>query len=481
MPNPNFPNNPGYNLYVGARYIPLFDGDWDAAKKYEPITVVVYQGNTYTSKTYVPAGVLPTNDTYWALSANYNAQIEQLSQKVDTFDGRIKENAENIEANKTNADTKIAANEAMINANDAAIKANAANIATNTNSITANTNSIATLTDSLTKYWNTNGSRVVTVGAAGAQFATVNQAVDFGKQYIADNGGRVTVLIYPGTYQESVNVGVNPGLDFIGVGNVLIQDGPEYPISPFTISSGQTLVKNIKFTSTSTTYALHCEAGTLDSAFGSINFEGCTFYASQHIAAGIGLGELQDVNFKDCIFQGEATASCFIHTRAKPTQLQIVTLDNCRFAGKTGVSAIWIADSNKGEGNSLLQMHIKNCNFQGEVKIENKNPVITAYPTDQLMLMNDSVGNNVPNLTYGYMHFEMQFSGTSDAQNSLYIPMKLPFPTSAYTITTGLCYVDGMQIDPSNITVVPFNDSFALTAVGTANKVWIGQVRFVAK
>ena len=63
--------------YVGARYVPLFANpiDWDITKAYEPLTIVYHQGNSYTSRQSVPTGTDINNDTYWALTGNYNAQI----------------------------------------------------------------------------------------------------------------------------------------------------------------------------------------------------------------------------------------------------------------------------------------------------------------------------------------------------------------------------------------------------------------------
>ena len=97
------PDKPAYNTYVGARYVPIFDGEWSGTKKYEPLVVVQYQGNSYTSKTYVPAGINPTNENYWAQSGNYNAQVEEyrqevarLSTKVDTFQKQISDNTDAI-------------------------------------------------------------------------------------------------------------------------------------------------------------------------------------------------------------------------------------------------------------------------------------------------------------------------------------------------------------------------------------------------
>lgn len=72
-----------FNTYVGMRYVPKFEGDWSDSIEYEPLCVVYYQGNSYTSKSYVPAGTLPTNTTYWALTGNYNAQIEQYRLEVE--------------------------------------------------------------------------------------------------------------------------------------------------------------------------------------------------------------------------------------------------------------------------------------------------------------------------------------------------------------------------------------------------------------
>ena len=70
-------NNP-VRQYIGARYVPLFadPAEWNNTQTYEPLTIVLHQGNSYTSRQYVPAGIDITNNDYWALTGNYNAQIE---------------------------------------------------------------------------------------------------------------------------------------------------------------------------------------------------------------------------------------------------------------------------------------------------------------------------------------------------------------------------------------------------------------------
>lgn len=77
--------------YIGARYVPLIDGEWNESKSYEPLTVVMYLTNSYTSKTFVPAGTLPTNTEYWALTGNYNAGIGMLSDRLDGVEGDVTE------------------------------------------------------------------------------------------------------------------------------------------------------------------------------------------------------------------------------------------------------------------------------------------------------------------------------------------------------------------------------------------------------
>ena len=70
--------------YIGARYVPLFATpiEWSKTREYEPLTIVTYQGNSYTSRQAVPRNVEIDNEDYWVLTANYNAQIEQYRQEV---------------------------------------------------------------------------------------------------------------------------------------------------------------------------------------------------------------------------------------------------------------------------------------------------------------------------------------------------------------------------------------------------------------
>ena len=101
--------------YIGARYVPLFANpiEWDNTREYEALTIVIHEGNSFTSKQYVPKGVDINNESFWAVTGNYNAQVEQYRKEVKTFDNRItkaQEAADNANNKFPVATDDIAAN-----------------------------------------------------------------------------------------------------------------------------------------------------------------------------------------------------------------------------------------------------------------------------------------------------------------------------------------------------------------------------------
>lgn len=84
----------GTRQYIGARYVPAFADpiQWDNKRIYEPLTMVTYLNNTYTSKKPVPQGVDINNTNYWALTGNYNAQVEQYRREVEEYKQDVEAN-----------------------------------------------------------------------------------------------------------------------------------------------------------------------------------------------------------------------------------------------------------------------------------------------------------------------------------------------------------------------------------------------------
>ena len=82
---------PANNVYIGARYVPKLVGEWDSTKEtaYEPLIIVTYQGDSYTSRQYVPAGVDIGNTEYWVLTGNFNGQIESFRLALEALNNKV--------------------------------------------------------------------------------------------------------------------------------------------------------------------------------------------------------------------------------------------------------------------------------------------------------------------------------------------------------------------------------------------------------
>lgn len=83
--------------YIGMRYVPIFGRkgessiEWDGGiGVYEPLTIVLHEGNSYTSRQYVPVGIDISNSEYWAQTGNFNAQIERLSGEISILEDYVK-------------------------------------------------------------------------------------------------------------------------------------------------------------------------------------------------------------------------------------------------------------------------------------------------------------------------------------------------------------------------------------------------------
>ena len=149
-----------HTQYIGARYVPIFGRkgeatiEWDNMAPYEPLTIVLHQGNSYTSRQFVPTGIDIHNDNFWANTGNYNAQVEQYRQTVEQyrqtveqFDSRITDNTTNTQAaNNKLSSMGINSNEDANNFKNT-VETNTANIATNTEHIATNTANIALINE----------------------------------------------------------------------------------------------------------------------------------------------------------------------------------------------------------------------------------------------------------------------------------------------------------------------------------------------
>lgn len=74
--------------YIGARYVPKFfenpngSNEWINGIGYEPLTIVTYLNNSFTSKKAVPVGINVLNTDYWVNTGNYNSQVAEYQQQI---------------------------------------------------------------------------------------------------------------------------------------------------------------------------------------------------------------------------------------------------------------------------------------------------------------------------------------------------------------------------------------------------------------
>lgn len=95
--------------YIGARYVPKFyenqDGtnNWVQGIAYEPLTIVSFSGNSFTSKKIVPSniGSPNLNPEYWASTGIYNQQIEEYREEVQQVILDLEETNDNLSSLET--------------------------------------------------------------------------------------------------------------------------------------------------------------------------------------------------------------------------------------------------------------------------------------------------------------------------------------------------------------------------------------------
>lgn len=136
-----------YNTYIGARYVPIFADpiEWDKAKSYEPLTIVTYQGDSYTSKTFVPAQTEITNTEFWVRTGSYNAQVEQYRKEVQEVVTKMDDLEESVNNSISSFDTRLTQTEEKVESYNNRITTLESDNTTNKTNISNNTNSISTI------------------------------------------------------------------------------------------------------------------------------------------------------------------------------------------------------------------------------------------------------------------------------------------------------------------------------------------------
>ena len=86
--------------YIGKRIVPKHCGEWDRAKAYEMLSIVLHteNGESYISRREVPAGTDILDGEYWAVCSRFSQQIKDMEIHLQETEGRMNTNLSETEA-----------------------------------------------------------------------------------------------------------------------------------------------------------------------------------------------------------------------------------------------------------------------------------------------------------------------------------------------------------------------------------------------
>ena len=259
-------------------------------------------------------------------------------------------------------------------------------------------------------------NNVITVGQ-GHDYATIQAAVNAAAD---SKDNPVTILIMPGVYNESVNIGGQRHISLIGVNKktcIVRNDTGYYNDAPLEIS-GDVMVKNLTFIATHDatknvpvdslrSYAVHADF----EGAGTAEFIDCDMISMQNAAFGSGLHQDQTIKLIRCNLFSHTPAessmlingSLLCHSAvAGNTSNQHLIIDDCRVESDLSWAA-YINDANQTFGdktgtdmdvtfyNTLFYSHEK-----GKTGVIHKDSGTGFSGTIKLNPM--SYGNNLPEL-----------------------------------------------------------------------------------
>lgn len=208
--------HPGSRLqYIGARYVPIFGRkgeasiEWDNTGTYEPLTIVLYQGNSYTSRQYVPVGIDINNTEFWANTGNYNAQIEAYRKDVLNAVSEIA----NLKTELTSLNRDFGNLQENVNSELTTIDRELSDVKSN---VTKNTNSISDINSNISNIVADRKSNYVTYKDFGAVLDGVTDdstAIKAAHTYANENGCNVVQMGGKLKGNFSVDVKTNCYLD----------------------------------------------------------------------------------------------------------------------------------------------------------------------------------------------------------------------------------------------------------------------------
>lgn len=223
---------------------------------------------------------------------------------------------------------------------------------------------IAPIKDAIAHSYLAEGSHIMVVSpSAGAQYHTINEAITAARA-VATSEHRVTLLIFPGEYDEEIILMPNPGIDMIGIGMPKVHHASVYPDTPLH-TTGTGYFEGIWFVAEGSqqAYALHIDAQEENSP-GLITLKDCKFHSTANSGAGVGLGTNVEVDFIGCEFTSTVANGLYVHNHPSSGINQTMRVKDCTFYAPQGKSiraddACLMAGG--AVGNSYFSVYVDGC------------------------------------------------------------------------------------------------------------------------
>ena len=197
---------PRRNVYVGHRYVPLIMGEWDNSIQYEGLSIVTYQGTSYTSKKRVPVGIDILNEEYWTVTGNYNAQVEHYRQEVVRVKNDMNDLDDYVKETENELNNKITTNENKINDLDVYVTNTEKNL---NDKILGNSENINEINELLAPFEDQFDVNLTEIDVkVPSDFSDLQKAIDNVKRKM--NGIKVNIIIESG-FKVSKGIKVSDG------------------------------------------------------------------------------------------------------------------------------------------------------------------------------------------------------------------------------------------------------------------------------
>lgn len=279
--------------------------------------------------------------------------------------------------------------------------------------------------------WNVGQSPVLYVSKENSRFTTINSAIDYAEQYCTTTN-RVIILISSGMYEEYIDLDDNPGIDFMGIGNVVIRSSVAWRLSTLRCSNS-IYVDNIQFENYYTPgpgehagYGLHADPIT-----GFQTYRNCSFYSNNNSAVGIGMGQGGQANFYNCYFRS-ALGGIYAHNNAQDgTTGQWLRFYDCNIESTDGSNVIRIDDAASmanSSRQSQMGMVFVNCtgnNHGVTYRYDNPTQVLPYIPTSSsynVFLYQTSGNNDIEGINTDKQTKAVTMYFNANGSNLFYIP-----------------------------------------------------------